>query len=301
MVDRWCRYSVASDPLSSPAGIECWITARSAARLGGGRRPGRGALGDNSKKRRNAGLWRRAAGGTRDNGAMASTNEEVAALLREYAELLGLTGGDPFRARNYEKAAKAVAGYPDDLATLPDTRADQDPRRRHVDRREDRRVPAHRDVQGGRRPARQAAAGRQAAREGARRRPEARAAARPRARRHQRRRARRGGRAAAGCAACPGSAPRPRSASCAASRWRRATPRCATPCARCRPRHRTTSTRCSPPTSRATRSRRPGRSSGADGRTAASVREKDLIGSRTSAATCTRTPTSPTASSPWRE
>ena len=51
----------------------------------------------------------------RDNGAMASTNEEVAALLREYAELLGLTGGDPFRVRSYEKAAKAVAGYPGDL------------------------------------------------------------------------------------------------------------------------------------------------------------------------------------------
>ena len=40
---------------------------------------------------------------------MASINEEVSALLREYAELLGLTGGDPFRARNYEKAAKSVA------------------------------------------------------------------------------------------------------------------------------------------------------------------------------------------------
>src|ERR1700751_1582188 len=52
---------------------------------------------------------------------MASTNEEVAALLREYAELLGLTGGDPFRVRNYERAAKSVAGYPDDLDALPDS------------------------------------------------------------------------------------------------------------------------------------------------------------------------------------
>lgn len=51
---------------------------------------------------------------------MASTNEEVAALLREYAELLGLAGGDQFRVRSYEKAAKAVAGYPDDLGTLPE-------------------------------------------------------------------------------------------------------------------------------------------------------------------------------------
>jgi histidinol phosphatase-like PHP family hydrolase len=51
---------------------------------------------------------------------MASTNTEVAALLREYAELLGLTGGDQFRARNYEKAAKSVAGYPEDLGAVPE-------------------------------------------------------------------------------------------------------------------------------------------------------------------------------------
>ena len=49
---------------------------------------------------------------------MASSNEAAAALLREYAELLAITGGDPFRARNYEKAAKAVAGYPDDIGTM---------------------------------------------------------------------------------------------------------------------------------------------------------------------------------------
>ncbi len=52
---------------------------------------------------------------------MASINEEVAALLREYAELLGLTGGDLFRVRSYEKAAKAVGGYPDDLGALPES------------------------------------------------------------------------------------------------------------------------------------------------------------------------------------
>src|SRR5690349_3568651 len=52
---------------------------------------------------------------------MASTNEEVAALLREYAELLVLAGGDQFRVRNYEKAAKSVAGYPEDLGSLPET------------------------------------------------------------------------------------------------------------------------------------------------------------------------------------
>jgi histidinol phosphatase-like PHP family hydrolase len=52
---------------------------------------------------------------------MASTNEAVAALLREYAELVTMTGGDQFRARNYEKAAKAVGGYPDDVGALPDS------------------------------------------------------------------------------------------------------------------------------------------------------------------------------------
>jgi histidinol phosphatase-like PHP family hydrolase len=46
---------------------------------------------------------------------MARTNEDVAALLREYAELIAITGGDPFRARTYERAAKEVAGYPADL------------------------------------------------------------------------------------------------------------------------------------------------------------------------------------------
>jgi histidinol phosphatase-like PHP family hydrolase len=53
-------------------------------------------------------------------GPMASINREVSALLREYAELLGLTGGDPFRARNYEKAAKSVGGYPEDIGPIPD-------------------------------------------------------------------------------------------------------------------------------------------------------------------------------------
>ena len=37
---------------------------------------------------------------------MAWPNEEVAGLLREYAELTQITGGDVFRTRNYEKAAR---------------------------------------------------------------------------------------------------------------------------------------------------------------------------------------------------
>ena len=46
---------------------------------------------------------------------MAWLNEEVAGLLREYAELTQITGGDVFRARNYEKAARSVRGWGDDI------------------------------------------------------------------------------------------------------------------------------------------------------------------------------------------
>jgi len=45
-------------------------------------------------------------------------NDEVAALLREYAELTQITGGDVFRARNYEKAARSVRGWGDDISRL---------------------------------------------------------------------------------------------------------------------------------------------------------------------------------------
>jgi len=51
---------------------------------------------------------------------MAWLNEEVAGLLREYAELTQITGGDVFRARNYEKAARSVRGWADDIARLDD-------------------------------------------------------------------------------------------------------------------------------------------------------------------------------------
>jgi DNA polymerase (family 10) len=53
---------------------------------------------------------------------MAWLNEEVAGLLREYAELTQITGGDVFRARNYEKAARSVRGWGDDIGPL-DARA----------------------------------------------------------------------------------------------------------------------------------------------------------------------------------
>ncbi len=53
---------------------------------------------------------------------MAWLNEEIAARLREYAELTQITGGDVFRARNYEKAARSVRGWGDDIGQL-DARA----------------------------------------------------------------------------------------------------------------------------------------------------------------------------------
>lgn len=46
------------------------------------------------------------------------TNEEVAALLAEYADLTAITGGDAFRVRVYEKAARSVGGFPRDVATM---------------------------------------------------------------------------------------------------------------------------------------------------------------------------------------
>jgi DNA polymerase (family 10) len=49
---------------------------------------------------------------------MPRANEEVEALLREYADLLAITSGDAFKARAYEKAARAVAGHHDDLSKL---------------------------------------------------------------------------------------------------------------------------------------------------------------------------------------
>ncbi len=49
---------------------------------------------------------------------MAWFNEEISGLLREYAELTQITGGDVFRARNYEKAARSVRGWGDDIGPL---------------------------------------------------------------------------------------------------------------------------------------------------------------------------------------
>jgi DNA polymerase (family X) len=49
---------------------------------------------------------------------MGRANEAVAALLQEYADLIAVTGGDAFKTRVYEKAARAVGAHPVDVATL---------------------------------------------------------------------------------------------------------------------------------------------------------------------------------------
>lgn len=49
---------------------------------------------------------------------MARLNDEVGTLLREYADLILLSGGNAFRARSYEKAARSVSGYSGDLARM---------------------------------------------------------------------------------------------------------------------------------------------------------------------------------------
>ncbi len=58
---------------------------------------------------------RRAAG---QNDGMPQANDDAAALLTEYAELLVMTGGDALRARAYERAARAVSGHPADISAL---------------------------------------------------------------------------------------------------------------------------------------------------------------------------------------
>ena len=49
---------------------------------------------------------------------MPQANDAASALLSEYAELLLMSGGDGFRARVYEKAARAIAGHSGDISQL---------------------------------------------------------------------------------------------------------------------------------------------------------------------------------------
>lgn len=46
------------------------------------------------------------------------SNDAAAAALQELADLIAISGGDPYRVRAYEKAARSVAGYPLDLDVL---------------------------------------------------------------------------------------------------------------------------------------------------------------------------------------
>jgi DNA polymerase (family 10) len=50
---------------------------------------------------------------------MPQSNEQAGGLLDEYADLVVLTGGDPFRARVYTKAARAIAAQTQDVTDLP--------------------------------------------------------------------------------------------------------------------------------------------------------------------------------------
>lgn len=49
---------------------------------------------------------------------MPRSNDEVAALLQEYSDLLAILGDDSFKARAYEKAARSVGGYHAEVSTL---------------------------------------------------------------------------------------------------------------------------------------------------------------------------------------
>ncbi|MFD7256410.1 DNA polymerase/3'-5' exonuclease PolX [Streptomyces sp. NPDC059874] len=49
---------------------------------------------------------------------MGRVNDEVEALLQEYADLIAISGGDAFKVRAYEKAARSIGGSPLDVAKL---------------------------------------------------------------------------------------------------------------------------------------------------------------------------------------
>lgn len=49
---------------------------------------------------------------------MEPSNEEIAALFQEYADLLSITGEPGYKVRAYEKAARAIGGHPEQIAAL---------------------------------------------------------------------------------------------------------------------------------------------------------------------------------------
>lgn len=50
--------------------------------------------------------------------SLVRSNDTAAEALQELADLIAISGGDPYRVRSYEKAARAVAGWPADLDSL---------------------------------------------------------------------------------------------------------------------------------------------------------------------------------------
>ena len=98
------------------AGDHAWLAARGPALPGRARRSGPARI--TGRARRSRAAW--------IIGAVR-TNDEVAALLAEYADLLAITGGDAFRIRSYEKAARSVGGYPQDLARVDPAELDKIP------------------------------------------------------------------------------------------------------------------------------------------------------------------------------
>jgi DNA polymerase (family 10) len=51
---------------------------------------------------------------------MPRSNDEVALAFEEFADLLAILVGDPYKPRAYEKAARAIGGYPRELRDLDD-------------------------------------------------------------------------------------------------------------------------------------------------------------------------------------
>jgi DNA polymerase (family 10) len=49
---------------------------------------------------------------------VARSNDEVEELLQEYADLIAIAGGDAFKSRAYDKAARSVGGYHGDIEKL---------------------------------------------------------------------------------------------------------------------------------------------------------------------------------------
>ncbi|PZG21126.1 DNA polymerase/3'-5' exonuclease PolX [Nonomuraea aridisoli] len=58
---------------------------------------------------------------------MARTNDDVAAVLEEYADLLAITGAEDFKIRVYQKASRSIGAYPADIADYDATALKQIP------------------------------------------------------------------------------------------------------------------------------------------------------------------------------